>query len=184
MESSDLCPETEIGNLLDLLGSDEAAGRDQVRHLLTTYPSDARLHFLHGSLLAASKAYGEAHDYFAQAVALAPDYKVARYQMGLLELSSGDPVSAAATWAPLEALDADDALRLFATGLQHLARDEFAEATECLTAGLANNHENPAINRDIQLILASMETTEPPEDGATSAAHLLLQQYSMKDTKH
>ena len=181
------CPDTPLAEAIALAQNDDRAGRERVAALLGEYPSDPRLHFLYGSLLAAEGRYEEARMAMGRSVALAPDYEIARFQLGLLELSSGDAAAADLTLEPLAAGHSEAALPLFARGLRHLARDELAAAADLLRKGIANNQDHPLVSRDMELIIARIE-----EDGAAreesgepvSAAHLLLQEYAAKSTKH
>jgi hypothetical protein len=78
-------------------------------------------------------------------------------------------------------------LPLFARGLKHLARDELPQAAALLRRGIACNHEHPLMSRDMELIIARIEAggAAQAEDGeAVSAAHLLLQEYASKSTRH
>ncbi|HEX8669688.1 MAG TPA: hypothetical protein VF727_15085 [Allosphingosinicella sp.] len=185
------CPQADLAAALEALGRDDAAGLAAVEALAVRYPRDARLHFLAGSVMAGQQRYGEARDRMGRAVALVPGYAVARFQLGLLELSSGDAAAAEAVWLPLEKRPEDDALRLFAAGLRYLARDEFEEAVAHLRRGIANNDEHPLISRDMQMVIDEAEAKRAeagaaaePEAAPISATHLLLQQYAAKSTKH
>jgi tetratricopeptide (TPR) repeat protein len=181
------CPDAPLAEAIDLAQSDDQAGRERVAALLGDYPSDPRLHFLYGSLLAAGGRYEEARMSMRQSVELAPDYEIARFQLGLLELSSGDAAAADLTLEPLAAGHSEAALPLFARGLRHLARDELVAAADLLRRGIASNRDHPLVSRDMELIIARIEEggAEPEKKGEpVSAAHLLLQEYAAKSTKH
>lgn len=181
------CSQKQLDEAATLIAEDEERGAKQVEKLVGEFPGDARLRFLFGSLLAGSGRYPEAHAQMSAAVQIAPAYAIARFQLGLLELSSGDPRAAAATWRPLHSLPMDHALRVLATGLEHMARDEFSVAMEKLERGIALNTANPAVNADMKLLIHRMRDALRPgrtDEELTSAAHLLLQQYSAKPTRH
>lgn len=181
------CPDMLLAEAIELAGNDDAAGRERVAALLGDYSSDPRLHFLYGSLLAAEGRYEEARMSMRRSVELAPDYEIARFQLGLLELSSGDAAAADLTLDPLADSHSEAALPLFARGLRHLARDELAAAADLLRRGIARNHDHPLVSRDMELIIARIEEggTGRDESGEpVSAAHLLLQEYAAKSTKH
>ena len=187
MEPLDECPAAELAAAVDALKNDTDRGLERVEELLDTYGRDARLHFLRGSVLAGMGRFGEAHQAMRAAVDIAPDYAVARFQLGFLEFTSGDAAAATATWQRLQQRQPDDALRLFALGLQSLARDEFAQAVATLELGITRNTENPAMSRDMQLIIDTAREKlgeVSPADEPTSSAHLLLQQSAAKATKH
>ena len=184
-DHADQCPPDILSEAIATVRADDQRGLEQIELLLKTYSHDARLHFLRGSLLASQQRYGDARQAMQMAIQIAPDYAVARFQLGFLELTSGDAGAAEVTWGPLERLAPDDPLRLFCTGLRHLIRDEFAPAIETLAAGMTLNTENPALNGDMQLIIdKSRELMRGQGEEPTSSAHLLLQQYSAKATRH
>lgn len=188
-EMNPLCPEETLAELAELAARDTEQGLRRTNALLAEYDEDARLHFLKGSLLAALQRYAEAEAPMRDAVDIAPDFHIARFQLGLLLLSSGDAAKAAEVWHPLSRLDATDALRLFAEGLQHMARDEFAQAEAMLRQGLERNNAHPPLNADMQMVLERIreQAAAPPHapaEGASSEAHWLLQVAAAKQTKH
>lgn len=169
--------------LAALIG-DEGAALDDVGRELERYPNDPRLHFLQGSLLAADRRYDEAREAMRKAVEIAPDYRIARFQLGLLELSSGRAEAAEACWDALAG--ADDPLTLFAQGLRHLARDEFEPALSLLREGIARNRDYPAVNGNIQMIIDETEAkgAAPADEAPLSATQMLLRQFAAKPTRH
>jgi tetratricopeptide (TPR) repeat protein len=197
-----LCPETELSAMLILLQHDDAAGLANVEMALKVYPLDPRLHFLHGSLLAGLQRYAEGRASMARAIEIAPDFSLARFQLGFLDLTSGRAVEAIGVWNPLFILAADDPLRVLAEGLTHMAGDNFDEAKMLLKQGMALNTDNPQINDDMQLILDELEDKPNTADlgrdksaslnvetpAPVSAAHQLLRHYELresgKQTKH
>src|SRR5258708_1433265 len=115
------------------------------------------MHYLLGAEHAQIGLYDRAVEEIAKAVELDPKLTTARFQLGLLHLTSGRVEQAERAWAALEDLESGNALRLFKTGLLHLARDEFAECASYLTKGIAANKENPTLNKDMQQVLSSIE---------------------------
>lgn len=198
-----LCPDGPLTELLALAGENELAALARLAALLGDHPEDPRLHFLRGSLLAAQQRYEQGRAAMMRAVALAPGYDIARFQLGLLELSSGDAEAADATLQPLAEAGEESALSLFALGLRHLARDNFDRAEALLRRGIELNAEHPLVSRDMELVLAGIADARTasaaiacrpaPTDGDAgaedeqadvSAAHLLLRRYADKSTKH
>ena len=174
------CPEPILAELIALAENDEPAALVRIATLSEAHPADPRLHFLAGSLLAALGRIGEARAAMARSIEIAPDFAIARFQLGLLELSSGDGASADSILRPLDESGSDDALALFARGLRHLVRDDLAAAAELLRRGMETNRDHPLVSRDMALIVAEIEqraaAAGPPAE-EVSAAQMLLDQH-------
>ncbi len=186
MNGNDTPPERLEPVLAQIQQNDERA-LASLDGLAEDYPEDARLPFLKGSLLAGLQRYTEARGAMQQAVRIAPGYALARFQLGLLELSSGDPAAAQSTWLPLRDLPTDSYLGLFVQGLEKMIGDDFPAAIALLEGGIARNTDLPPMNRDMALMITAMrEKLDGVSAGpdVDSGAHFLLRQYSFKDTKH
>ena len=126
-----------------------------------------------------------------RAVDLAPEFAIARFQLGFFLLTSGEPAEALSVWGPLAMLPKENYLRMFVAGLTHLIRDEFDETIRNLEQGIAANPENPPLNRDMQLIIDQVRTLQadkaaagPGADDSVSATSFLLNQFGTKPTRH
>ena len=185
-----LCSDAEMASLRESIQGNDRDVLEQVDTLAARYPQDARLHFMRGSILAGRGRAVEAHAALAKAVALAPDFPIARYQLGFFELTSGEVDNALATWGPLLRLPEDHYLRQFVEGMAHLVRDEFAEAIARMEAGMARNQENPPLNADIRLLIAECEklargeAAAMPADSDQSLTSLILGQFGAGTTRH
>ena len=180
------CSEEELSEALTLVGQDDEAGLRRLDELIVSYAEDPRLHFLKGSVLAGLKRYGEAHQSMAHAVELAPHYDIARFQLGLLELSSGNAEAADATLQPLEGLDEANPLAHFGHGLRLLMRDELAAAKQSLAQGIALNQQYVALNRDMQLLISEIDAKCAGDAGGqpTTATQAFLQQFAARGPKN
>ena len=190
------CTDDMMSSIVRHLQTDDEQGLIAIADAQERFPLDPRLHFLHGSVLAGLQKYDEGRTAMARAIEIAPDYALARFQLGFLDLTSGRAVDAIGVWQPLFGLPEDEPLRIFAEGLTNLAGDRFSEAQRLLKIGLELNTEHPLINTDMQLILDEIKTeeleqpTEPVPDSSlgSSAAQMLLQQFAFRDnvngTKH
>lgn len=194
------CPDGPLAETLAVAADDDLAALARIADLLHDYPDDPRLHFLKGSLLAAQARFQDGRDAMTKAVEIAPGYDIARFQLGLLELSSGDVEAADATLRPLAEAAQESGLSLFVQGLRHLARDDLDAAEALLRRGIEVNAEYPLVNGDMELVLAGIgeiranaaaQAAEPESPAVAeeagddvSAAHLLLQRYADKSTKH
>ena len=181
-----ICPAERLSAAVAKSKVDTAEGLAEVDGLLRDYPRDATLHFLRGSMLAGLQQYRFAREAMAIALTIAPDYALARFQLGLLELTSGDAGAADVTWRPLDGLGVQNPLRQFAQGLRNLALDRFEEAVAELKAGLSQNADIPPLNADMTMVIEAIEARQSgagPSEPVT-ASHLLLQRYAGKTTLH
>ncbi|KQO16490.1 hypothetical protein ASF11_10005 [Acidovorax sp. Leaf76] len=155
-------------------------------------------HFLMGAEYAALGKMDEAEAGFSTAVLLAPGMLVARYQLGLLQFSSGRVSAAFLTWQPLVEGDPDTALCQWIKGFAALAQDDFETARAHFEAGIALNTDNPPMSADIRRVIAEIdqlidssadktpaptpEVAENAEEG--DAAHVLLSNYRTQQSLH
>jgi tetratricopeptide (TPR) repeat protein len=139
-------PVTQPGKLADL----EEAVRAQ--------PLNADLRHLLAAEYAQHGQYERAVGEFREVLALNPDAHVARFQLGLLELTRGEVSRAIEVLAPLEALPAGAALKSFKRGLEALIRDEFDLCARLLGEGIQANTQNVALNEDMRTLLARLPT--------------------------
>jgi tetratricopeptide (TPR) repeat protein len=156
-------------------------------------PSDeyAKLTYFLGAEYAQIGMYDRAVEAMQQAVDADPLLHTARFQLGLLHLTSGRAVDAREAWAQLTLLDAghpEHYLNLFRQGLEALADDDFAGCRKWLNLGMQANQANPALNVDMQKMLEALppqevSDTEPSPDAADSKPedHLFLSAYRSRE---
>jgi len=145
---------------------------------LLEFPDDARLLFLHGSHLVGAGRLIEGHAAMARAVTLAPDFAIARFQLGLLHLTSGEANEALEAWARLDRLSDGHYLRHFVDGLRALIRDDFQATIAKLRAGIALNTENEPLNHDMRLLIdqcAPLLESAAPADEVSETSFILSQ---------
>jgi len=140
--------------------------------------------FLLGSEYAQIGMFDEAVSNMQRAVDLAPEFPIARFQLGLLHLTSGRADDARQALAPLADLGDQHGLAVLARGLDHLISDDFPECVRCLEQGMELNLDNPALNADMQQLVERVKSAmaaapsapadaEPAEEG-----HLFLNAYT------
>lgn len=181
-QDMDRAPDEDMANLLQMLANSDEGDHSDIDTMLMKFPDDARLHFLKGSTLAGNGRALEAHRSLSRAVEIAPDFAIARFQLGFFELTSGEAGIALETWAPLDTLDGRHYLRYFVEGLRALIADHFADCITALEAGIAVNQENIPLNNDMKLIIDQCSdlvkgAEGDPGEGAMSATALLLHQF-------
>lgn len=143
-------------------------------------PDSGVPHFLIGSEHASAGDFDAAELAFACAVLLAPDFAIARYQLGLLQFSTRRAPLALLTWQPLLALPDNDALPHFVRGFRALAEDDFSDSLAHFRRGLACEPANPALCSDVLQLVDAVEKLERPRGSAPEepvAGHILLSTY-------
>lgn len=189
---TDLCDEKTMQTLVERMQAGEGDDISAIDAVLTKYPNDPRLHFLKGSIHVGEGNLIEGHTALSRAVEIAPDFAIARFQLGFFQLTSGESNNALKTWARLDQLPEGHYLKTFVVGLRHLIRDEIAECITVLQEGIANNEENLPLNNDMALIITEitplLEGEKPKEgdsdDDEISSTSFILNQFSGSDTKH
>lgn len=149
-------------------------------------PDAATPSFLLGAEYARLGRVAEAEHAFTVAVVQDPSLHVARFQLGLLHLTSGKPAHAVLAWQGLDPLPTTHALRFFTRGLTALAQDCFDEARAELERGIAANSENPALNVDMRMVLEKIATPQQnaaPSTDAGAEDHFLVSTYG-RSTLH
>ena len=149
--------------------------------------------FLLGAEFAALGDMGQAEAAFANATRLAPDFPMARYQLGLLQFSSGRAAMALLTWQPLLSLPDTDPLPHFVNGFAALAQDRFDEALRHYQQGLILNTSNDALSGDIEKVIAGIKALNPGSPAADNDQdlsndgienHVLLANYQQQGRAH
>jgi len=167
---------------LDAINQDHHA--DAVSLLKTLLERDSR-HVFGTYLLAAEHAQlgmmDRAEAGFRKTVDLAPDFPMARFQLGQMHLTRNDGAAARAILAPLADLPAGQALSGYAKGLIAAANDDVGEAVRHLEAGLACEQEIPALAADMRRVLDNLRavagTAEPTAPTPPLAAPMYLSNY-------
>ena len=143
---------------LDAINHDRSA--EAIEMLKTLLERDPN-HVFATYLLAAQHAQlgmmDRAEEGFGRTVQMAPEFPIARFQLGQLLLVKADAAGAKATLAPLADLPAAQALSHYAKGLIAAADEDAAGAIAQLQAGLACAQEIPALAADMQRVIANLQ---------------------------
>ena len=164
-----------------------------LKHCVAKAPEHARAHWLLGAEYASLAMPDRAQSSFEEAVRLDPQLHLARFQLGLLHLTSGRVDTALQVWEPLGTLPAQDPVRLFKEGLICMVRDEFDQALELVRQAIAVPGVEAALKRDMEMVVTQIEgargkaaaapssaaqnTAPSPEPEAPTENHLLLSAY-------
>lgn len=163
---------------------------------ITSDPTWGVPHFLIGSEYAANKVFEKAEIAFANAVLLSPELSIARYQLGLLQFTTGRAALALVSWQNLLHLPEGDPLPHFVRAYAELAQDNFEQALDFFQSGLDRNTENIALTEDVRKVMArvteflkSQATPMPhPVDAndvpSPSGSHILLSNYLIQSRQN
>lgn len=132
--------------------------------------ASAEAHFFLGSLYAAQGNVHEAEAGFANALLIAPDWLIVRYQLGLLYFSSGRAALALLIWQPLKALPPTAPYPNLVSGFDALARKDFVWAQACFEAGLALLGTESSLAPDVHRIIAAVASAPENYGAAISGA--------------
>jgi tetratricopeptide (TPR) repeat protein len=162
-----------------------------LKRLLSIEPDNGKAHYLMGAVHAEIGMHTQAAEEMTCALDLEPDLHTARFQLGLLNLTSGKVDEAEQVWTGLDILGDQDPLYLFKKGMLHLVKDEFEQCVELLKAGIEVNTFNEDLNSDMRRVIIDAEkaTAQQPtvdtEDAdnpvAADGRHILLSVYQNKD---
>ncbi|WP_194269558.1 tetratricopeptide repeat protein [Stenotrophomonas sp. MYb238] len=145
-------------------------------------PGNPLAHYLLAAQHAQTGLLERAEQGFRRAVELAPEFTMARFQLGQLMLVKGDGMAAAHEFRLVRS--DDPAIACYAEGLCALAEERQAEALASLGQGLALPQKIPALAQDMQQLADGIGVTALPEerqsDGVASltVAPMLLSNYS------
>lgn len=165
-----MCPEADMLVILTAMRETDERTLDVLNESLRTWPRDPRIHLLVGALHASRQVYESARSSFEEALRLSPEYPIASFMLGFLELVNGHPERADSAWTALDALPADDTLRIFRSGLSSLVQNRFDDALLQLRHGTATNERYPLINYYVRAVIDVTDRDTTSHDGSTCAA--------------
>ncbi len=168
--------------LLQTLGNlDTAENIKTLQNAAQGHPGDARPLLLIAAQFAEQGRVDEAEAAYITALERRPDFAIARFQLGLLQFSTGRAATACATWARLDTHSSSAALRLFKKGMACLAVDDFADAASLIQQGINANQENAPLNDAMQRladeITRCQRTLANTATPAPDAGHYLFSAY-------
>ena len=151
---------------------DEEGALRLLKRALALEPRNGVLHHLLGAVYAQLGMTLRAISSMTAAVECNPELIMARFQLGMLHFTDGDPDASEAAWQPLDALPEEHPLRLFRNGLLRMAVGDFAGAQTDLQTGLELNTEFTSLSGDMESMLAlcAQALGEAEADGETTGA--------------
>jgi Flp pilus assembly protein TadD len=149
-----------------------------LKRCLQLEPDHPQATYMLGAVYAQIGMYDRAKDNMARAIELNPAEHTARFQLGLLHLTSGRLAEAETVWLHLDALPSDHYLNLFRSGLLALAQDDFARCVQSLEQGIAANTSNEPLSADMRKVLESVRgVTATTASTAPNPAYHFLERY-------
>ena len=156
-----------------------------LRQAMALNPAAAMPHFLRAANFAHADRNDLAEASYVACLTRAPDLAIARFQLGLLQLTCGRPAVARASWELLFGLAETHPLKLFTRGLLAMLDDDTASARRFIREGIAMNRDNAPLNADMQALLSRLEQSaavpapgrSATEDGSPADAHFLIGAY-------
>ena len=116
-------------------------------------PQNADAWHLLGTIELTRGHFDAAHDMISQALTLAPDSAIIRFEMGLTHLANKQVEQAIEAWRPLGSLPENDYIFLFKQAMDHLIAGRDKDCVADLNRGVALNTEYPLLNRKMVDIL-------------------------------
>lgn len=166
-------------SLAAMNGARDADAVVMLKTLVERTPDHAYGQYLLAAQHAQMGLMDRAESGFRAAVQLAPEFPMARFQLGQLLLLKDERQEARETLAPLQSAD-DSALSAYASALIALGDEQLALAAEHLEAGLTKPQPIPALAEDMRKLRTSldarMEQGSEPAD-APAGASLFLSNY-------
>ncbi|HEU4652723.1 MAG TPA: hypothetical protein VFS47_01990 [Steroidobacteraceae bacterium] len=158
---------------------------ESLRKAVLNDPRNAELRYLLAAEYAQTGDYDSAVLEFSAAIALNPLLHVARFQLGLLHLTLGQPHHTTAVLAPLESLDDTAFLKHFKRGLESLIRDDFAASLDSLEKGIELNTTLPPLNKDMRLLIERINGALAEQKQSAAGAEPVRTDFSLYGmTKH
>ena len=151
----------------------------QIRAAVAQDPRNAELRYLLGAELAQQKEYDAAVVEMSTALQLDPMLHFARFQLGLLYLTMAQPNQSLETWAPLESLGENAALKFFKRGLEALIRDDFDTCVGMLRHGIELNTQNAPLNHDMTQVIDRVGEALVPAQPVSAAPSSIEVDFSL-----
>ncbi len=151
-------------------GSQIEAANQYLQQAMRLQPGSATPYFLLGANHAQSGLNDQAEAAFIACLSRAPDFSIARFQLGLLQLTNNRAITAHATWEPLLALADDHYLKLFVQGFLAILHADKGAAQDFIRRGIAHNGEIPPLNRDMQGVLGRLDALATESEASPSAS--------------
>ena len=124
-----------------------------IKSAIKQSPDDARMWYMLGTLYGDIGIYDKAVLNMEKALQIDPNYAIARFHLGLLQLMSGRRETAEATWQALHTLGQTHYLTLFKTGLLKIVDNDIEQGIALIREGINRNHLVESLNKDMESVI-------------------------------
>jgi tetratricopeptide (TPR) repeat protein len=142
-------------------GSDPHAALPYLKEAVMRPDATAPARFLLASVYAQLNLFDKAIPEMEASLALDPTMGVARFQLGLMHLTTGDTLRALDVLLPLADFGPAHYLAHFGAGLRMLIQNELDAAVQCLATGITLNKDIAAMNDDMRRIIERLDRPGP-----------------------
>jgi tetratricopeptide (TPR) repeat protein len=149
-------------------------------------PGAGMPHYLRATNFAHAGRYELAEASYVACLNRMPEFAIARFQLGLLQLTGGRAALAQASWEPLLGLADDHPLKLFVLGFVAILGEQWETARVQIERGIALNRDNAPLNADMAAVLERLAQIDAPQTPQAQAeapradesqAHFLIGAY-------
>lgn len=155
---------------------DHHAALNYLNAALELEPKNAAVHYFRAAEHAELGLLERAHAEMIEALELAPEMDVARFQLGLLSLQLSKLDDARNAFNSLLGTSQDMSLREFSGAYLELLDERTSNAITRLTQGLTDC-SNPALKADMERVLASLSDTTALKNPETAEPAVFLGAY-------
>ena len=164
--------ELVIRHCIEALQENSLSAITLLNESITQYENSYVLHFLLGSELAEQGEYEEARREIKRSIQLNEDFKVARIQLAILDITHDEISQVEDILFPLTNAPEEGAYNLFAKAIICICYDDIYHAEKLIHAGVELNSDNLSLNTNMLTMLklirredetADSSQTEPPQ---------------------
>lgn len=139
-----------------------------LKALLSRQPEHVEANYLLGAAYASLGMMEEAEEQLSKAITLAPAMDIARFQLALVQLGQNKVEQAKDVLLPLIEITQTHYLNDYARGIHKMVAEDHGAAQQHLQLGISKNHDNPALNADIQGILDAINSGKSGDQPTTA----------------
>ena len=190
--TTDLLDQDELMHLAlrDISSGAHESAIEKLKKALTVTPDDPRLQFLLAAEHAEIGMLDRAKEGLHTTLQLDAKLHPARFQLGLLELMSGNGTAAEEIWQGLEELGPENGMVLYSQALLIAQTEDKDQAIALLKKAIEVETDNPSLRREMEKSLELLRNAPSPASGQSTQdgtrtvgdSSDLLKRYESSDT--